>query len=125
MEQLFFCRQCWYLNPVIWRDTGEILWFSQDKDGTQLYKGGKPLGAKCGGNTFHVGDKVFQGIPVQCSRGHVNWIEDTPEQIAEQERLKFNFGKPCQYHDVLGAKCTVRLPCETCIVFENYAKVRV
>lgn len=127
MNQMKFCEKCWDLNPLKWPDTGEIIWFEQLKGGTVFYKDGKPFGAKMYGNTYTIEGITYEGIPIPCSRGHMNFIKDTEEQKQEQIRLQFNFDNPCQYHDVPGSKCTVRQPCdatdefpEQCIVYHNY-----
>jgi hypothetical protein len=136
MQHVVFCKQCWqnplsspgtkgYLNPLVWPGTKDIVWVEQDKDGTQLFRGGKAFGAKYFGMSFQLPDgKMVQGIPAYCDRGHLNIIEDTPEQIAEQKRLEYNFGQLCPYHDKHGAHCNRRHPCEICQVWKNYKELK-
>lgn len=122
MQDMMFCKQCWFLNPLVWPDTGEIIWYTQDKTGTQLWKDGKPFGAKSLGMTYVIDGVSHTGLPVYCGRRHLNFIEDTPEMEKERIRLQYSYGKICPYHDKVGAVCNVRYPCETCVVYRNYDK---
>ena len=116
-SNILFCKTC---HVFIGR-------YIQDKDGTQMLHNGKPYGAKFSGNIFSIGKegKKIQGLPVQCSRGHINYIEDSVEQIEEKERLQYNFGQVCPYHDNVGSVCNVRYPCDKCIVYENYKRMNI
>ena len=132
IEQLLLCKQCFYPNPIVWPDTGEIVWFKQEKDGTQLYKDGKEFLKKTYGNTLTIGDIKVQGIPFRCCRGHLNFIVDTQEQLDYQEQMKCWDGEPCPYHyrnvgtdpDKM-VKCDQRHPCDVCIAYQDHTKKMV
>jgi hypothetical protein len=118
LMHIIFCEKCYFLTPIIW-PTGELMFAEQQVSGTQLYKGDKPVGPKMTGMTYTIDGKTISGIPVRCPRGHINYILDTPEQIAEAKRLQFNFGKLCVYHDKDNIVCDQRMPCKNCIVYQN------
>jgi len=104
------CRNCHHF----------ITWYTQDQSGSQLYRNGKPVGAKSFGNTYIIEGRKLTGLPVQCPQcGKVTHIKDTPAQIAEAKRLQFNFEKWCIYHDKDNITCDQRLPCADCIVYQN------
>ncbi len=90
-----------------------VTFYAQDKDGTQLLRHGEPYGAKVRSNAWVINGKELAGYFVRCRQCKtINVIKDTPEMIAEAERLKYNFGRLCDYHYRYGAVCDQRQPCE-------------
>jgi len=101
--------------------------YTQDLEGTQLIKNGKPYGARCRSNTWVIDGKKLTGFFAQCPQGHINVIKDTPDMIAEAERLNYNYGKVCttHYRALKGEKviCNVMQPCSTCQAYLDYLKL--
>jgi len=102
--------------------------YTQNLQGTQLIRNGKPVGARVTSNTLVINGKPFTGYIIECSQGHINVIKDTPEMIAEAERLQYRFGQECFTHPRIlkgdKVKCTVRMPCEMCRAYLDYQKLK-
>jgi hypothetical protein len=119
MAKLLFCKTC--LSPVKYNNENHAIWYEQGLDGTVLIVNDKIVSHPMIGAHFKFDKINFYGLVFTCPNKHLVFLAPTKEQLEEQKRLQFSFGKKCRTHLFnKHAICNQRKPCEECIAYQDY-----